>query len=282
MEAGALLRARAFIGHLDEEDIQDAANIAFEQFAIRAMEGRFAELKNRTNFFTLLATISARASKNIKRSRAAQKRGGEAKFDSSDALRGLSDPSAAEDIARFEDAEEMAAFFLFLRELGEDEELFRIAELVHTGEIDPEDKMALAERVGISRAGVFRKWAKLCAKWAEFEAARFVDCAKTGRGSQLWSDLDHRVSLAVIAPFLLAEPCLSLNDFLMWTSRSLRTTPIWCCYVRGSATMRMWIRSVRFSRQPGVNTGAAVSRSQPLMRSSLTPLFDLCHICSRN
>jgi len=161
---------RAFIGHLDEEDIQDAANIAFEQFAIRAMEGRFAELKNRTNFFTLLATISARASKNIKRSRAAQKRGGEAKFDSSDALRGLSDPSAAEDIARFEDAEEMAAFFLFLRELGEDEELFRIAELVHTGEIDPEDKMALAERVGISRAGVFRKWAKLCAKWAEFEA----------------------------------------------------------------------------------------------------------------
>lgn len=161
---------RTFLDDLDEADIQDAANIAFEQFSDRAMQGRFPKLKNRANFFKLLATISTRVALNIKRGRVAQKRGGGAKFDSGDALHGLRDPSAAEDIARFEDAEEMAAFFLFLGELSHAGELFRIAELVHAGEVDPEDKAALAKAVGISRAGVFRKLATLRAKWAEFEA----------------------------------------------------------------------------------------------------------------
>ena len=74
------------------------------------------------------------------------------------------------------------ALFLFLGELGHDGELSRIAELVHAGEADPEDKAALAKSVGISCAGVFRKLATLRAKWAEFEVRRVV-WAKTARGA---------------------------------------------------------------------------------------------------
>jgi hypothetical protein len=82
----------------------------------------------------------------------------------------VDNPSAAEDIVHFEEADEMAAFFEFLSGVGEDKDLFAIAELIYTGRVEPNDTQAIKSLMGISRAGVYRKLRKLAARWAEFEA----------------------------------------------------------------------------------------------------------------
>jgi DNA-directed RNA polymerase specialized sigma24 family protein len=151
----------------DEGDIEDAANTAIEKFANRATEGKFPELRNRQHFFKLLATIAARTAKNLMRERRAQKRGGGVKFEAGDAIEKVDDPAATEQILRFEQMED---FFVFLSELAEDEPMFRLAELIHAESVDTDDKNSLAARLGTSRATVYRKLAKLRAKWAEFEA----------------------------------------------------------------------------------------------------------------
>jgi RNA polymerase sigma factor (sigma-70 family) len=161
---------RTFLDRLDEDCIQDAANIAFEQFADAAREGKFPTLTCRKNFFQLLATFATRVAKNLRRDKGAKKHGGQTSFSPSSSLAGVSDPTADAEINVFEEAEEMAAFFQFLGRLGEDDKLFAIAELIHTGEVDPKDKETIAKRVGVTRATVFRKLQGLRAKWAEFES----------------------------------------------------------------------------------------------------------------
>jgi hypothetical protein len=161
---------KALTDYVNEDDVQDAALLALEQFANSAVAGKFPKLDNRKDFFKLLATISARVAKNIRRKRAALKRGGGTSFESSDVLDQVDNPSAAEDIVHFEEADEMAAFFEFLSGVGEDKDLFAIAELIYTGRVEPNDTQAIKSLMGISRAGVYRKLRKLAARWAEFEA----------------------------------------------------------------------------------------------------------------
>lgn len=159
---------RGFLDHPDEDSIQDAANIAFVTFADGAKEGEFPALTCRQHFFRVLATIAHRTALNLRRAQGAQKRGGKATFSPSAMVDGVLDPTA--DIDLVDEADEIAVFFQFMAQLGADESLFDIAQLIHTGQVEPQDKEQIAERVGVSLATVYRKMNRLGAMWREFEA----------------------------------------------------------------------------------------------------------------
>jgi DNA-directed RNA polymerase specialized sigma24 family protein len=159
----------------EEGDVQDVANGAciklFEKyFDTRAEEGReTSRLVKREQFTGLLRRIARNLALNWKRDSRRTPY-------TSEELPQV--PDEAEDTRlALESSEEMLAFLDFVCEVADDPVVWQVADKIHSGSYEPEDKAAIAEALGVSVATVYRKIHILRALWRRFEARRGGGCA---------------------------------------------------------------------------------------------------------